>query len=75
MGYDESLDLLAGRIDAAEAEARTCLRTRQLAKRQRTWFRHQLEATVVDAGSGDVDALGPAVLAAIEGARGMRPAG
>lgn len=44
IGYDEALELLAGRLDRAAAEARTNLRTRQLAKRQRTWFRHQLEA-------------------------------
>lgn len=43
VGYDEALDLLEGRIQRAEAEARTALRTRQLAKRQRTWFRHQVE--------------------------------
>ncbi len=45
VGYDESLDLLAGRLTPAETEARINLRTRQLAKRQRTWFRHQIEAT------------------------------
>lgn len=43
VGYDEALDLLAGTIDRAEAEARTNRRTRQLAKRQRTWFRNQIE--------------------------------
>ena len=43
VGYDEALELLAGRLSRAEAEERTNLRTRQLAKRQRTWFRHQIE--------------------------------
>lgn len=38
-GYTEAIDLLAGRIDRSEAIRRTQLRTRQLAKRQRTWFR------------------------------------
>jgi tRNA dimethylallyltransferase len=38
-GYTEAVELLAGRIDRAEAIRRTQLRTRQLAKRQRTWFR------------------------------------
>lgn len=44
VGYDEALDHLDGRIGRSEAEARTTLRTRQLAKRQRTWFRHQIRA-------------------------------
>lgn len=38
-GYAEAIDLLAGRIDLATAIARTKRRTRQLAKRQRTWLR------------------------------------
>lgn len=41
IGYASVLELLAGRLDRAAAEAQTNLRTRQLAKRQRTWFRHQ----------------------------------
>jgi len=38
-GYAEALDLIAGRIDRAEAVRRTQARTRQLAKRQLTWLR------------------------------------
>ncbi len=38
-GYAEAIDLLAGRIDLAEAIRRTQRRTRQLAKRQLTWLR------------------------------------
>lgn len=38
-GYAEAIDLLAGRIDSAEAISRTQRRTRQLAKRQLTWLR------------------------------------
>jgi tRNA dimethylallyltransferase len=53
VGYDEALDLLAGGIGREEAEARTRLRTRQLAKRQRTWFRHQIEAVRIDAEGRD----------------------
>ena len=45
------MDLVAGRCERPEAEARTNRRTRQLAKRQRTWFRHQLDAVRVDAGA------------------------
>ena len=38
-GYTEAIDYLHGRISRAEALRRTQLRTRQLAKRQRTWLR------------------------------------
>jgi tRNA dimethylallyltransferase len=47
VGYDEALALLDGRLARAAAEARVNLRTRQLAKRQRTWFRHQVEPAVI----------------------------
>lgn len=49
VGYDEALDVLEGRATREEALARTRLRTVQLAKRQRTWFRHQLDAVRLDA--------------------------
>ena len=49
VGYDETLDLLDGTIDREAAEGRIDRRTRQLAKRQRTWFRHQVRAHPVDA--------------------------
>ena len=52
VGYDEALDLLAGRLTRPAAEARTSLRTRQLAKRQRTWFRHQIEAVRLVSAEG-----------------------
>ena len=57
IGYDEAMDLVAGRCDRDDAEARTNRRTRQLAKRQRTWFRHQLEAVRVEAGELPAEAL------------------
>lgn len=38
-GYSEVLEVLAGRLSRAEAVEKTILRTRQLAKRQRTWLR------------------------------------
>jgi tRNA dimethylallyltransferase len=43
VGYGEVIDYLEGRIDRAEALARTQLRTRQFAKRQATWFRNLAE--------------------------------
>ena len=48
-GYTEAIELLAGRIDRVEAIRRTQLRTRQLAKRQRTWFRSFKNATWIGA--------------------------
>lgn len=47
MGYREAFDVLADRSSVEEALGRTILRTRQYAKRQRTWFR-QLRATVAE---------------------------
>lgn len=44
-GYTEAIDYLRGRISRAEALRRTQLRTRQLAKRQRTWLRSFKNAT------------------------------
>jgi tRNA dimethylallyltransferase len=48
-GYTEAIELLAGGIDRAEAVRRTQARTRQLAKRQRTWFRSFKRATWIGA--------------------------
>ena len=42
IGYAEALAALDGRCSIAEAKSRTVIRTRQLAKRQLTWFRRQL---------------------------------
>lgn len=41
-GYRTIRDLVAGRISTKAAEERIVIETRQYAKRQRTWFRHQL---------------------------------
>jgi len=41
IGYDEARRHLAGQISRSEAVAGTSQRTRQYAKRQRTWFRRQ----------------------------------
>jgi tRNA dimethylallyltransferase len=57
VGYDEALDLIAGTLTRAEAEARTNARTRQLAKRQRTWFRHQIETIALESAALDLDEL------------------
>jgi tRNA dimethylallyltransferase len=76
VGYDEALELIAGRIGREEAEARTDARTRRLAKRQRTWFRHQIEATRLESAAEDsVALLGPALAALAATAPGIRPPG
>jgi tRNA dimethylallyltransferase len=41
IGYAEAMACLAGETTVAEAVDKTYLRTRRLAKRQRTWFRGQ----------------------------------
>lgn len=39
VGYAQAIDVIAGRASVAEAVAATALATRQLSRRQRTWFR------------------------------------
>ena len=48
IGYAEALAALDGGCSIAEAQAQTALRTRQLAKRQMTWFQHQARVAWVD---------------------------
>lgn len=48
VGYREMAAHLAGEITLDEAVERTCRATRRYAKRQRTWFRHQLGPDVVE---------------------------
>ena len=53
-GYETVRRMVRGDIDRAEALERVVIHTRQYAKRQRTWFRHQLETdTVVHIGAAD----------------------
>lgn len=42
IGYAEAFAVLKNEMTEAQAKERTVIRTRQLAKRQRTWFRTQL---------------------------------
>jgi len=41
IGYREALGVLEGTLNTEQAQERICARTRQLAKRQETWLRHQ----------------------------------
>jgi tRNA dimethylallyltransferase len=53
IGYAEALELAEGRCTRAEAEARCAAHTRRLAKRQRTWFRHQARVAWVELDGGE----------------------
>ncbi len=46
-GYQAMRDHVEGRCDLSTARQRVIIETRQYAKRQRTWFRHQLPASAV----------------------------
>lgn len=48
IGYAEAFAVVRGEMTEAEAKEKTIVRTRQLAKRQMTWFRHQLNVEWVD---------------------------
>lgn len=48
IGYAEAFSVLRGEMTEAEARERTIVRTRQLSKRQMTWFRHQLNVEWID---------------------------
>ena len=53
-GYSAVREMVAGRMTSEAARERVLIETRQYAKRQRTWFRHQLEeslATRIDPDS------------------------
>lgn len=52
IGYAEAAAVLAGQMKLADAKEKTVMRTRQLAKRQMTWFRNQLCAEWIDVKPG-----------------------
>ena len=57
-GYEVIRQVVEGTVGLAEAQARVIIATRQYAKRQRTWFRHQLPAhSVMRVNSAAPDAL------------------
>ena len=76
VGYREMADHLAGRITLEEAMERTRVATRRYAKRQVTWFRHQLgpDAVSVD-GTASLAAQQAAVVSAWRARRGGSRAG
>jgi tRNA dimethylallyltransferase len=59
-GYAALRDVVDGVVSLDEARKRILIETRQYAKRQRTWFRHQLpdaSTTRVSPGQSDADAV------------------
>lgn len=52
IGYAEAIACLKGELTPAAARELTASRTRQLAKRQMTWFRHQAHVAWVDVRPG-----------------------
>lgn len=63
IGYAEALAVADGLMTVADAKERIAARTRQLAKRQMTWFRHQIKVEWIEVGEGDSPAtLGPKVM-------------
>jgi tRNA dimethylallyltransferase len=57
VGYREAFDVLAGRRSREEAVTRVIVRTRQYARRQRTWFRAEPELVWLEPGAMDVRRL------------------
>jgi len=57
IGYAEAMSCLKGTLSRAAAVQLTIQRTRQLAKRQMTWFRHQMRVFWVPVAGIDLDAL------------------
>ncbi len=53
IGYAEACALLDGTLTQDEASERIVIRTRQLAKRQETWFRHQAQTVWIDIDEAD----------------------
>lgn len=56
IGYAEVLAMLRGEMEREVAMERIAARTRQLAKRQRTWFRNQAAAVWIDGPENELDA-------------------
>jgi tRNA dimethylallyltransferase len=71
-GYGALREVVAGRTGMDEAKERILIETRQYAKRQRTWFRHQLPGdltTRLDPAAPDADNIADRWLAGVGAAR------
>jgi tRNA dimethylallyltransferase len=63
IGYAEAMSCLQGGLSRAAAIERTIQRTRQLAKRQMTWFRHQVHVSWVPLADSDLPATAAKIAA------------
>jgi tRNA dimethylallyltransferase len=54
IGYREALEVLDGKLTAAQAEAQIALSTRRLARRQMKWFRRDTRIHWLDAAAPDL---------------------
>jgi tRNA dimethylallyltransferase len=62
IGYAEAFACLTGQYTEAEAMERTVIRTRQLAKRQMTWFRNQMDVEWIEVeANASVESVAEAV--------------
>jgi tRNA dimethylallyltransferase len=66
IGYNELFDYEANRLSYEEAVALIKQRSRQLAKRQFTWFRHQMPLQWIDTTSRPFDEVLDQALQVIE---------
>jgi len=57
IGYGEALQVLGGSMPTAEAIRITSQRTRQFAKRQRTWFRRQHNPHWLESNDSEAEAM------------------
>ena len=53
IGYAEAMAVMDGKMTENEAKSATMIRTRQYAKRQTTWFRHQFDTRWIDVAAQD----------------------
>ena len=74
IGYRQAVAVLRGEMARSEAEAEIVTATMQYAKRQRTWFRHQLDG-VWCYGDAREAAARSAASGEARKADGLRPAG
>ena len=64
LGYAQVLDLLAGRVDDAQARAATVQATRRFARRQESWFRRDPRVVWLSTGTADLVRVALQVLVA-----------
>jgi len=55
LGYRQALQVVRGEMPVEQAPLETALRTRQYAKRQMTWFRHEPDIRIVNGFGDDPD--------------------